>query len=50
MTSGGKGTKEIATRYPCVDGIIAGTTTQKGHEENLKYSKTIVAKKDRVGL
>lgn len=28
-------TKNICTRYPCVDGLIAGTTTQTGHQENL---------------
>jgi hypothetical protein len=33
--AGSSGTKEIATRYPVTDGLVAGTTTQTGHEENL---------------
>ena len=33
--AGGKGTKEIATRQPVVDGLIAKTTTQTGHQESL---------------
>jgi hypothetical protein len=33
--AGGKGTRAIATRYPCVDGLTSGTTTQTGHQENL---------------
>lgn len=33
--TGGKGTRAIATRYPVTDGIIAETTSQTGHEENL---------------
>jgi hypothetical protein len=33
--AGTKGTKEIATRYPCVDGLTAGTTTQVGHLDRL---------------
>ena len=32
---GGIGTKDIARRYPCVDGIVAETTTQEGHVMNL---------------
>jgi hypothetical protein len=33
---GGIGTRHIATRYPVTDGLIAETTTQTGHQENLK--------------
>ena len=32
---GGIGTREIATRYPNVRGLIAGTTTQTGNKEFL---------------
>lgn len=28
-------TRSIMTRYPCVSGLIAGTTTQVGRVENL---------------
>ena len=52
---GGKGTKAIATRYPCVDGIIAETTTQVGHKESLEAQgilgvKTTVSSKERAGI
>lgn len=33
---GGIGTRHIATRYPNVDGLIAGTTRQTGHKEWLE--------------
>ena len=33
--AGGIGTKEIKTKYPYTDGIIAETTNQKGHKMNL---------------
>lgn len=33
---GTSGQKEISSNYPVIDGLIAGTTTQVGHEENLK--------------
>lgn len=49
--AGGKGTKEIATRYPCVDGITAGTTTQIGHKETLIPTKgSFIPKRLKVGL
>ncbi len=37
--SGGIGTKEIRTKYPYTDGIIAGTTSQIGHKMNLVPSQ-----------
>lgn len=33
--TGGIGTKDIATRYPVTSGLVAGTTSQTGHQENL---------------
>lgn len=33
--AGSSGTKEIATRYPVTNGLVAGTTSQTGNEENL---------------
>ena len=49
--AGGKGTKEIATRYPCVDGLISGTTTQTGHQENLIPTEgSNVSRRDKVGI
>jgi hypothetical protein len=49
--AGGKGTKDIATRYPCVDGLISGTTTQTGHTENLKaQSGSNVPRRNKAGI
>jgi len=48
--AGGIGTKEIATRYPCVDGLIAGTTTQEGHQSNLTALESKVPERYRKGL
>lgn len=43
--------KNIATRYPCVDGLISGTTTQTGHEENLVAEQgSQVSQREKVGL
>lgn len=33
--TGTKGTRAIATRYPLTSGLVAETTSQEGHEENL---------------
>lgn len=47
----GIGTKEIAKRYPCVDGLIAKTTTQEGHKENLVPTKgSVVSRRLKAGL
>jgi hypothetical protein len=44
-------TKAIMTRYPCVDGLIAGTTTQTGHQENLIPEEgSLVSQRDKVGM
>ena len=53
--TGGRGTRAIATRYPPVAGLIAGTTTQTGNKESMEavgiYGiKTRVNSRDRVGL
>lgn len=51
MASGGKGTKEIATRYPVTDGLIAGTTTQQGHKETLEAEEgSLVYARDKKGI
>jgi hypothetical protein len=43
--------KELKRDYPVVDGIIAGTTTQKGHIMNLQYeNKSIVSKSELIGI
>lgn len=44
------GCKELKTSYPCVDGIIAGTTTQTGHIMNLEHEDSVVSAKDKVLL
>ena len=49
--AGGRGTKEIATRYPCVDGLTARTTTQTGHQENLLPEEgSLVSQREKVGM
>lgn len=45
--SGKSGTKEISSRYPCVDGLTAGTTTQEGHTMNLVAEETYVLERDK---
>lgn len=47
---GGIGTRFISKKYPVTDGLTAGTTKQEGHTENLVYEKTIVEKRNKVGL
>lgn len=32
--------RNIATRYPCVSGLVAGSTSQTGHIENLVPEET----------
>lgn len=49
--AGGKGTKEIANRYPVTSGLTAGTTSQTGHVENLVSEEgSLVAKRLKRGL
>lgn len=43
-------TKSIMTRYPVTDGLIAGTTSQIGHQEHLIPEESILTKNDLVGL
>lgn len=43
--------KNIATRYPCVKGLVSGTTTQVGNQENLVAEEgSIVTTNEKVGL
>jgi hypothetical protein len=49
--AGGRGTREIATRYPVTDGLTAGTTTQTGHQENLIPEEgSNVSQSEKVGI
>ncbi len=47
---GGIKTRTIATRYPTVKGLTAGTQKQTGRTTNLVYRKSLVPDKDKVGL
>jgi hypothetical protein len=48
--TGGTGTKDIRTNYPCVDGITAETTTQTGHVTNLVPEHSVVPSRQRALL
>ena len=48
---GTSGTAELKTRYPVTSGLIAGTTTQTGHIENLKpEAGSNVPRKNKAGI
>ena len=48
---GGSGTREIATRYPVTSGLVAGSTSQTGHQENLVPEEgSLVPKREKEGL
>lgn len=47
---GGVGTKIIATRYPVVSGLEAGTTKTEGRQINLVEKVNLVPKRNSVGL
>ena len=47
--TGGRGSAVVRTNYPVTDGIIAGTTTQEGHKENLEADE-LAMENDEVGL
>ena len=50
-TTGGKGTRAIATRYPYEEGTTFATTKTKDKKINLKATEgTLVARRKRVGL
>ena len=46
---GGKGTRHISTKYPAVEGLIAGSTKQVG-KRFLTTVKSYIADRDKVGL
>jgi len=49
--TGGKGTKDIATRHPVTSGLTARTTKQTGRVMNLiVQTKSLVRKEFRKGL
>lgn len=49
--AGGIGTRTIATRYPVTSGLVAGTTSQTGHQENLIPEEgSLIAKRLKEGL
>lgn len=41
---------QLKTDYPITDGIIAGTTTQKGHKMQLEPEKSFIPKEKLKGL
>jgi len=48
---GGKGTKEIARRYPVTSGLTAETTKQEGRQSNLLATNgSFVPRRKKVGL
>lgn len=47
---GSSGTREIRTSYPFTSGLIAGTTSQVGHEEYLKAETSLISDAEREGL
>lgn len=42
--------RPVQTRWPVTEGLIAGTTRQKGTNLFLTPQKTLVGKKDKKGL
>jgi len=46
----GKGEKEIMTRYPVDEGLIAGTTKQTGKRFLIPEVSSLVSRKDKTGL
>lgn len=49
--AGTKGTAEIRTSYPSTDGLTAGTTSQTGHQENLKAEQgSVVPRRFKEGI
>ena len=50
-TTGGKGTRAIATRYPVTSGLTAGTTKAKGRQLNLTAERgSLVRRRMKKGL
>lgn len=45
-----KGTKELMRRWPITSGLTAGTTKQEGRKPYLEARKSIVPRRNRVGL
>ena len=52
ISDGPDAIKQAALRrdIPITDGIIGGTTRQEGHVMNLVPEKSLVHRKDKVGL
>ena len=48
--TGGRGTAAISNRYPAVDGLTGGTTTQTGHKMSLVPQETKVSCKLKRGI
>ena len=42
--------KEVKTKYPIEEGLIAGTTSQTGRITNLVPEQSLILKDRRVGL
>jgi len=49
--TGGRGTRFINTKWPIEDGLIAGTTTQEGHKQNLiPEESSLIEEKEKEGI
>ena len=48
--TGGIGSKAIATRFPVVEGLIAGTTKQTGTDLALNSEISLVPEREKKGL
>jgi len=49
--AGTSGTKEIRTSYPFTSGLVARTTSQTGHEENLIAEEgSLIPQREKEGL
>lgn len=48
--TGTHGTRFLDKDWPITDGLIAGTTSQKGHKEKLDYEESYVRREDTKGI
>lgn len=47
--TGGVGSRFLKRNWPNTDGLVAGTTTQEGHEEHLKAEEgSLVPSRDKA--
>ncbi len=50
IKTGGIGSAVAKRYYPNTDGLIAGTTTQEGHQEHLIPDEELTPRQERKGL